>query len=124
MTKKISYFALMICALLMLVACQKKEQTNAAEDSVRLIIEVKDNPSASLDKKVTIKEKQTLLSLLKENAKVVEKNGFITEINGVKQDENANKYWLFKVNDKLADKGANQIKVHSGDKIKFYLGSF
>jgi hypothetical protein len=68
-------------------------------------------------KKITIIKDQTLLDALKENFKIEEKSGFITSIDGKSQDQAANKYWLFDVNGKMADKGAADIHL-----IKKVLG--
>ncbi|ERL21791.1 PF14478 domain protein, partial [Streptococcus pyogenes GA06023] len=66
----------------------------------------------------------TVLEILKDNYEVKEKDGFITAIDGIEQDTKANKYWLFKVNGKMADKGADQITVKDGDSIEFYQEVF
>lgn len=68
----------------------------------------------------TIKVTDTVLDVLKANYKVKEKDGFITSIDGISQDETKGLYWMFKVNNKLAPKAANQIKVKKNDKIEFY----
>lgn len=75
-------------------------------------------------KKITIIKDQTLLDALKENFKIEEKSGFITSIDGKTQDQAANKYWLFDVNGKMAEKGAADIHLKKGDTVAFYLGSF
>ncbi|HGZ8236940.1 TPA: DUF4430 domain-containing protein [Staphylococcus aureus] len=41
-------------------------------------------------------------------------------MDGISQDETKGLYWMFKVNNKLAPKAANQIKVKKNDKIEFY----
>lgn len=60
------------------------------------------------------------MDVLKANYKVKEKGGFITAIDGLSQDEKAGRYWMFDVNNKLAPKSADKIKVKDGDKIEFY----
>lgn len=73
-----------------------------------------------LSEKVVYHKGDTVLDVLKANYKVKEKDGFITSIDGISQDETKGLYWMFKVNNKLAPKAANQIKVKKNDKIEFY----
>ncbi|AGM99113.1 DUF4430 domain-containing protein [Streptococcus iniae] len=108
-------FLLMACA-----ADQTKTDSkeSKAEHQVQLIVKEDTN---TIDEKVSFKEGETVMDVLKANYKVKEKDGFITEIDGHKQDPKEQKYWLFKVNDKMAAKAANQLKVKKNDKIEFYI---
>ncbi|EHI70299.1 DUF4430 domain-containing protein [Streptococcus ictaluri] len=108
---------------LSLVACSQgnnasqESKKTVANQQVRLIVK---EDQDTIDEKVAFDKGETVLEVLKENYKVQEKDGFITAIDGIEQDTKAQKYWFFKVNGKMADKGANQLKVKDGDKIEFY----
>ncbi|EIQ81458.1 UNVERIFIED_CONTAM: DUF4430 domain-containing protein [Streptococcus canis] len=108
---------------LLLVACSQGgdqaplSKVQKADHQVRLIVKEDTN---TIDEKVSFDKGDTVLEVLKDNYEVKEKAGFITAIDGIEQDTKANKYWLFKVNGKMAEKGANQITVKDGDKIEFY----
>lgn len=112
---------------MLLVACSqgtKQTQTPSVPKSdhhVRLVVKEDTN---TVDEKVSFEEGDTVLEVLKDNYEVKEKDGFITAIDGIEQDTKANKYWLFKVNGKMADKGADQITVKDGDIIEFYQEVF
>lgn len=119
------YFKLLPLALFSfcLIACaahqdNTKKQASSNESYVQLIVEEDSN---TVDEKVSFKKGDTVMDVLKANYKVKEKDGFITEIDGYKQDVKAKKYWFYKINDKMADKSANQLKVKKNDKIEFYL---
>lgn len=93
------------------------KSSSSQESLVELVVKT-DNDQT--DEKVTFKDGESVMDVLKANYKVEEKNGLITSIDGVKQDEKAGKYWMFKVNGEVAPKGAKDIKVKDGDKIDFY----
>jgi hypothetical protein len=48
---------------------------------------------------------------------------FIEEIAGVKNDNRANKFWLYKVNGKLANVGASSYLMKNNDAIEWYYGT-
>lgn len=117
-------FSLLTLALaLMLGACS----ANSAKSSdnqvqkVQLVVTANNNTT---NEEVEAKKDQTVMDVLKANYDVKEKDGFITAIDGVEQDEKAKKYWMFKVNGEMAPKAADQIKVKNGDKIEFYQESY
>ncbi|VGU28962.1 Surface-layer 125 kDa protein [Streptococcus pyogenes] len=114
MNKRFKTGFLALVAML-LVACSqgtKQIQTTPSvpkpDHHVRLVVKEDTN---TIDEKVSFGKGDTVLEVLKDNYEVKEKDGFITAIDGIEQDTKANKYWLFKVNGKMADKGADQITV-------------
>ncbi|EKS22537.1 hypothetical protein HMPREF9318_00735 [Streptococcus urinalis FB127-CNA-2] len=119
--KKYIKLLLIVSLFLFLSACSHSSHSKSSNQNtrpkVRLILK---KDKSVLDKKVTFKKGQTVMAVLKKHYKVVENNGFITEIDGLKQDQVAKKYWMFDINGKVAPKAANQIKVKSGDVITFY----
>ena len=50
--------------------------------------------------------------------------GFVTSINGISQDEAANKYWIYYINGEYAPVGASEYIVQDGDEILWKLESF
>ncbi|HEP1345746.1 Surface-layer 125 kDa protein [Streptococcus pyogenes] len=127
MNKRFKTGFLALVAML-LVACSqgtKQIQTTPsvpkAYHHVHLVVKEDTN---TIDEKVSFGKGDTVLEILKDNYEVKEKDGFITAIDGIEQDTKANKYWLFKVNGKMADKGADQITVKDGDSIEFYQEVF
>lgn len=119
--KKIYSLVLLFFSTILLVACQSHQSTTSSSSSeehlVQLVVKTDKNTT---DEKVSFTQGDTVMDLLKANYDVEETDGFITAIDGVKQDEKAGKYWMFDVNDELAPKSADQIKVQDGDKIEFY----
>ena len=111
-----------------LVACGKQaespKKSTVSQDTATITLDFENDKKVDETKKITIIKDQTLLDALKENFKIEEKSGFITSIDGKTQDQAANKYWLFDVNGKMAEKGAADIHLKKGDTVAFYLGSF
>ncbi len=114
---------LLFLSLLLLGSCSEgrgnssKAPSLSKENTARIIVKEEGNV---IDKKVTFKEGDTVMDILKDNYDIQESGGFITTIDGIQQDKKSGKYWMFDVNGKLAPKVANQIKVKDGDKIEFY----
>jgi len=90
-----------------------------------------DTGSGKYDFSVTIKEGVTVFDVLKKissenNFSFVYQEGslgaFVEEIYGVKNEATANKYWMFKVNGRLANEGASSLKVNNNDIIEWYYG--
>lgn len=71
---------------------------------------------------VPVKTHQSLLKQVEKEWHTQAKGGLITSIDGVDQDAGLHKYWLFKINGQLSQKGAADVIPVKGDKIEFYLG--
>ena len=74
-------------------------------------------------KKMEVEEGTTVLEVLKDQYEVVEEGGFIVSIDGMKQDEEAGKYWMYEVNDKQPTVGAAEYLVKDGDQVKWFLNA-
>ena len=62
-----------------------------------------------------------VFDVMDEHFKIVHQDGFITSIDGMTQDEAANKYWLYDINGEMALKGAKELALQDGDEILFKL---
>lgn len=72
-------------------------------------------------KEVLFEQGDSVMDVLEDNYEVEDEAGMVTAINGVAQNPTTNTYWMYKVNDKMAEKGAEELQVQEGDKIEFYL---
>lgn len=70
---------------------------------------------------LTFKEGDNLLDVMKVQLKIVEKDGFISSINGVEQVPSEQKYWLFDVNGQMSPVGAKEVLLKAGDVIDWKL---
>lgn len=118
-------FALL--ALLILTACGQTKtadsstSSSASQPTVELVVT---KPEGSKSETVTFEEGDSVLEILDAAYDIEETNGFITAIDGLKQDESKNIYWMYKVNGEMADKGAGELEPKAGDKIEFYQEKF
>ncbi len=124
-------FAVILASL---TGCQTKEVTKMPTTSTitqttevknektsqTLISIVVDDHSLS-EKRVDFQTGMSVLDVLQNNYQIEEKDGFVTAIDGVTQDEKAGKYWLYYVNGKTASVGAAEYQLKDGDQIKWCL---
>ena len=62
-----------------------------------------------------------VFDVMDEHFEIIHQDGFITSIDGMTQDEAANKYWLYDINGEMALKGAKELALQAGDEILFKL---
>ncbi|MFD0898013.1 DUF4430 domain-containing protein [Loigolactobacillus binensis] len=74
-------------------------------------------------KKVTTTSKTTLMKVLQKHYTIKQNKGFITAINGHKQNAKTQKYWLYKINGKDATKGASKTYLKNNDHVNFTLNA-
>ena len=102
------------------VSTSSSQQQTEMKVTVTLVEDEKEVTS----KEVEVSEKDSVLDILKANFDVKEDGGFVTSIDGKEQDAKANKYWMYYINDKEADKGAADMTVSDSDKIEWRLNEF
>ena len=129
--KKIYWFSLVGCILLLMSGCttvdsskeenqqSKTEQTQQKQQTTTIIIQEDGKQLSS--KTVSFKTGANLLTVLKENFAIEEEQGFITSIDGHKQDKQKQKYWTFTIDGKSATKGAKEIVLKKNQPIVFDL---
>ncbi|MGT2925946.1 DUF4430 domain-containing protein [Streptococcus cuniculipharyngis] len=118
-------FSLMLLVVTLFVgACSSQTATKSTAEPLQRVQLIVTANNHTTDEQVEAKSNQTVMDVLKANYQVKEKDGFITAIDGVEQDVEAKKYWMFKINGELAPKAADQITVKDGDKIEFYQESY
>lgn len=121
MMKKVIKPIVLMSSLLLLAACDKGESSKAVDsDDIKVTVSVKSEGEKAEEKQVVVDKDDSVMDALEEGYEVEEDKGFVTEIDGHKQDPSKNLYWMYKVNGKMADKGAEEKVVKEGDKIEFY----
>lgn len=111
-------------SFLTLAACSVEDKEEASDDvqyQATLVVTV----DGKEDKKtVTVEQGDSVMDVLEDHHKVEEEGGMVTAINGISQDPAAKTYWMYKVNDKMAEVGAEDLEVQEGDTIEFYMETF
>ena len=76
-------------------------------------------------KELNFKVGDKLGEIMEENMEVVkDDSGFITEIDGISQVPEDNKWWTYTVNGEWSDKGAYEYEIKPGDRIVFTLSVY
>lgn len=113
-------------SILFLAACgqtaaEPAEDTDDVHYHATLVVTV----DGKEDKKtVDFEQGDSVMDVLEDYHEVEEEGGMVTAINGVSQDPAAKTYWMYKVNDKMAEVGAEDLEVQEGDTIEFYMETF
>ena len=122
-----------LTAALLLTACgQAPANTNSTATSVETTIAVQTTSvTLNITKDgqaiegspftLTFKEGDNPLDVRKAQLKIVEKDGFISSINGVERVPSEQKYWLFDVNGQMSPVGAKEVLLKAGDVIDWKL---
>lgn len=133
--KKIVKLVMFLCLSVVLISgCGKKEDeatqkethasTTVVEDKKIQVIVSIDNGDKKEDKEIEIDKNETLLEVMEKNFDAKNDKGFVTAIDGVEQNKEENKYWLFIINGEEVNKGAQEVKLKNGDRIEWELKKF
>lgn len=131
--KKLTLLALTVLAL---TGCatnnQSATESSSSTASSSQVVESKITLSVTQDGKaienspfeLSFKEGDKLLDVMKAQMDIQEENGLVTSINGISQQPDEQKYWLFDVNGQMSDKGAQDVQLKDGDKIDWKLEAY
>ncbi len=111
----------LISSIWLLTACANNEKAKPTDsDDIKVTVSVKPQGEKESTKEVTVDKDDSVMDALEEGFEVEDDNGFVTEIDGHQQDPSKNLYWMYDINGKIAEKGAEDMTVSDGDKIVFY----
>lgn len=97
---------------------QQTEANNPETTDVEISIKDTVNDKEILTEDAKIDE-NGLKDYLEKNHKAVFEDGMMTELDGISQDESKNQYWMYYVNDQMAEVGIGDYVPKDGDKIEF-----
>ncbi|RMC52103.1 DUF4430 domain-containing protein [Lactobacillus sp. ESL0228] len=120
---KLTIIAGMATIFTFLLTSEQNTQEVAAKRTNNYTVTYTLNRSGKNLKKKSIKvaKKATVMTGLKKAWRVESTNGFVTAIDGKKQNPAKKIYWTYTINGKFANKGVTQQRVANHDKIKFTL---
>lgn len=133
---KIFKFGLIALTAISLAACgnidtqeEASSETNSSSVesqtkemfSVVISLEQDGEQVADKTKETVVEEGTTVLDALREQYEVVEEDGFIVSIEGIEQDEELGKYWMYEVNNEQAMVGAAEYELKDGDQVNWFL---
>ena len=98
---------------------------NQTKETLSIVIALEQDGKnvTTATKKLEVSEGTTVLEALKKEYEVVEEGGFIASIEGMKQDKEAGKYWMYEVNNTEPPVGAAEYVLQDGDQVKWFLNA-
>lgn len=117
-------FTIIAFLTLVLTGCSSNSSTTTQKtksNQITVSYTLKEGKKTIDQKTVKVPKKAKVMTGLKKAWKVQATKGFITAIDGKKQNAKKKIYWTYTINGKWATKGANQQTVANKDKVKFTL---
>lgn len=118
--KVLSSILAMFLAFFMLTGYTNKDQ-KGGNNTIKVTYTLKQGKKTVATKNTTLKKNDKVITGLKKNWKVEEAKGFITSIDGRKENQKKSIYWTYTVNGKKVNKLANQQTLKNNDKVQFTL---
>ena len=117
------FFTIIAFFTLALTGCSTSNSTakKSAPKQIAVSYTLKEGKKTVDSKTVKMSKKGKVMTGLKKAWKVQENKGFITAIDGKKQNPKKKIYWTYTINGKWASKGADKQAVANKDKVKFTL---
>ncbi len=129
--KRLIPAAAVILLSLTLWGCQSQTRQNGqstasqSTDEKKIAVSVTLTADQTTTKKdITTTLKTSLMDVMKDNFDVVEENGMITAIDGLAQNEQEKRYWVFTINGEQINTGAADTYLKEGDAVEFTYESF
>ncbi|WP_323067183.1 DUF4430 domain-containing protein [Limosilactobacillus reuteri] len=110
----------MFLAFFMLTGYTNKDQ-KGSNNTIKVTYTLKQGKKTVATRNTTLKKNDKVITGLKKNWKVEEAKGFITSIDGRKENQKKSIYWTYTVNGKKVNKLANQQTLKNNDKVQFTL---
>ena len=117
--KLISGLLVMFLTFFILTGYTNNTQKNS--NTIKVTYTLKQGKKVVATKKTTLKKNDKVITGLKKNWKVKEVKGFITSIDGMKENQKKGIYWTYTINGEKVNKLANQQTLKNKDKVQFTL---
>nr|WP_318530686.1 DUF4430 domain-containing protein [Companilactobacillus kedongensis] len=110
--------------LVSVIAPATATTVDAKTNNIKVTYILKKNKKQIAKKTVTLKKNATVMDGTKKAWKVKQKGGFISAIDGKKQNNKKKIYWTFTVNGKQVNVSADKKKLKNKDKVTFTLSKY
>ncbi|EKU93104.1 Uncharacterised protein [Alloiococcus otitis] len=91
------------------------------EVPIQIRVQVDGQDQADLSKSLELEEEASLREVMDEYYQIKEENGYLVELEGIEHDPSKDKYWLFYVNDELAEFTMDEYMLDANDQIDWRL---
>lgn len=99
-------------------------EETAEEISFHVDIVVDNEALADLSQEIVAEEGEYLLDLMEENYDMDAEDGFVQSIEGHEQDEDEGLFWMYYINEEMAEVGAGEYEPQNNDQVEWKLESF
>lgn len=113
--------SLLVMFLAFFVLTGYKSNDQKSNNTIKVTYTLKQGKKIVETKKTTVKKNAKVITGLKKNWKVEEAKGFVTSIDGMKENQKKGIYWTYTINGKQVNKLANQQTLKNKDKVQFTL---
>ncbi|MBL3530504.1 DUF4430 domain-containing protein [Companilactobacillus zhachilii] len=96
----------------------------SSNKTIKVTYTLKKNKKQIAKKTLKLKKGATVTTGLKKGWKVTDKKGFISEIDGHKQNNKKKIYWTYTVNKKQVNVSADKKKLKNKDHVEFKLSKY
>ncbi|WP_125712838.1 DUF4430 domain-containing protein [Companilactobacillus kedongensis] len=124
MKKRITILLMSLLMLVSVIAPATATTVDAKTNNIKVTYILKKNKKQIAKKTVTLKKNATVMDGTKKAWKVKQKGGFISAIDGKKQNNKKKIYWTFTVNGKQVNVSADKKKLKNKDKVTFTLSKY
>src|SRR5699024_658764 len=115
MKKWLQLLSPLIVVVFILIGCSDDAGNTNQGESTNNQTETEDNNTQS----EANEEEQGSITISEDDGE--EDDGFIIAIDGIENDEEECKYWMYDVNDEMAQVGADEFELSPGDDVVFDL---
>ncbi|MFD1418685.1 DUF4430 domain-containing protein [Companilactobacillus keshanensis] len=124
MKKRITVLFMALLMLVSVIAPATATTADAKTNNIKVTYVLKKNKKQIAKKTVTLKKNATVMDGTKKAWKVTQKGGFISAIDGKKQNNKKKIYWTFTVNGKQVNVSADKKKLKNKDRVTFTLSKY
>ena len=97
------------------------ETAISQEVPIQIRVQVDGKDQEDLSKSLELEEEASLREIMDEYYQIKEENGYLVELEGIEHDPSQDKYWLFYVNDELAEFTMDEYMLDTNDQIDWRL---
>ncbi|MBB1079443.1 DUF4430 domain-containing protein [Limosilactobacillus sp. STM2_1] len=113
--------SLLVMFLAFFILTGYKNNSQKSTNKINVTYTLKQGKKVVATKKATVNKNAKVITGLKKNWKVEEAKGFVTSIDGMKENQKKGIYWTYTINGKQVNKLANQQTLKNKDKVQFTL---
>lgn len=107
------------------VETEQVEQVEESEDMIEVSFVILEDGEEVSEQELQLDEDTTLMQAMEENFEMgMTDEGFIESIDGLSQNPEENKWWVYEVNNEMVSESAEDFVLSDGDLVDWELTTF